>query len=60
MSPPPALHLPGLADEVAAAVTEVEAGLRLEQAPHGLDEWDERPLQRALAAALRPTVQREA
>ena len=46
-------HLPTVADEVAAAVAELEAGLRLEQAPHGLDEWDERAWQRALAAALR-------
>ena len=53
MSLQPGSHLPGLADEVAAAVSELEAGLRLEQAPHGLDEWDERALQRALAAALR-------
>ena len=46
-------HLPGVADEVAAAVADLEAALRLEQAPHGLDEWAERALQRALAAALR-------
>jgi hypothetical protein len=46
-------HLPGVADEVAAAVADLEAALRLEQAPHGLDEWDERAVQRALAAALR-------
>jgi hypothetical protein len=46
-------HPPTLADEVAAAVAEAEAGLRLEQAPHGLDEWDERAFQQALAAALR-------
>jgi hypothetical protein len=50
---PFAWHLPTLADEVAAAVAEFEAALRLEQAPHGLDEWDERAWQSALATALR-------
>ena len=50
-----AWHLPGLADEAAAALAALEAALCLEQAPHGLDEWDERPLQRALATALRRT-----
>lgn len=41
-----------LADHLARAVAELEAGLRLEQAVHGLDHWDERALQQALAAAL--------
>lgn len=45
-------YLGDLADQVAAAVADLEAGLQLEQAPHGIDEWDERPLQRALATAL--------
>jgi len=47
-----ALYLGELADHLARAIAELEAGLRLEQAPHGLDVWDERALQQALAAAL--------
>jgi len=50
-------HLPGLADEIAGALAAAEASLRLEQARHGLDEWDERPLQHTLAAALRRSHQ---
>lgn len=46
-------HLPAVVDEVAAALADLEAGLLLEQAPHGLDEWNERTLQQALAASLR-------
>ncbi len=45
--------LPDVVDEIAAAVADLEAGLHLEQAPHGLDEWDERSFQQALAASLR-------
>jgi len=51
MSWPPG-YLADLADQVTAALAELEAGLRLEQAPHGLDEWQERAVQRALAAGL--------
>lgn len=47
-----AWYLGDLADHLERAVAELEAGLRLEQAPHGLDAWDERALQQALAAAL--------
>ncbi len=47
-----AWYLGELADHLARALVELEAGLRLEQAPHGLDAWDERALQQALAAAL--------
>ena len=41
-----------LADEIAAALATLEAQLRLAEAPHGLDEWPELPLQEALATAL--------
>ncbi len=51
----PPWYLGGLADLIAAALVELEANLRLEQAAHGLDTWDERPLQHALAGALRRT-----
>lgn len=44
---PATWHLPGLADEVAAAVAELESGLRLERIGH-----------RACGVALWPTVQR--
>lgn len=47
-----AWYLGDLADHLARGVAELEAGLALEQAPHGLDVWDERALQQALAAAL--------
>ena len=47
-----AWYLGDLADHVARALAELEAGLALAQAPHGLDAWDERALQQALAAAL--------
>ena len=47
-----AWYLGDLADHLARAVAELEAGLTLEQAPHGLDTWDEAALQQALAAAL--------
>ncbi len=64
MSPPTRnpWPFPRVVAEIAAAVAEAEAGLRLEQAPHGLDEWDERALQEVLTAALRRTyeVAREA
>ncbi len=47
-----AWYLGELADHLARGVADLEAGLALEQAPHGLDAWDERALQQALAAAL--------
>lgn len=47
-----AWYLGELADHLARAVAELEAALALEQAVHGLDVWDERTLQQALAAAL--------
>jgi hypothetical protein len=50
----PPWYVGGVADELAAALAAHEAALRLEQAPHGLDTWDERRLQHALAAALVP------
>jgi len=58
----PPWYVDGLADDVADALASVELALRAEQAPHGLDEWDERRVQEALAAALRPAheVAREA
>ncbi|HEY3352145.1 MAG TPA: hypothetical protein VGQ83_02770 [Polyangia bacterium] len=47
-------HLPGVADRLADVVAALELDLRVAQAPHGLDAWDERRLQHALAAGLRP------
>jgi hypothetical protein len=41
-----------LADHLARAMAELEAGVGIEQAPHGLDVWGEARLQQALAAAL--------
>ncbi len=52
----PPWFLGGVADELAAGLAAIEAALRLEGAPHGVDEWDERPLQLALADALRRHV----
>ncbi len=51
MTPP--WFLGGLADELAEGLAAIEDALRVEAAPHGVDEWDERALQHALAAALR-------
>lgn len=55
MGPP--WFLGGVADELAAALAAIEAALRLEAAPHGVDEWDERRLQLALAEVLRAHVE---
>ena len=57
----PPWYLGALADALADALAAHEAALRLEQASHGLDSWDERALQHALAVALAPayTITRE-
>jgi hypothetical protein len=52
----PPWFLGGVADALAAALVALDAALRLEDAPHGVDEWDERRLQLALADALRGRV----
>lgn len=49
----PPWYLGDVADALADALASLEQALRAEHAPHGLDEWDERPVQHALAAALR-------
>lgn len=48
----PPWFLGGIADALATALAGLDGALRLESAPHGIDEWDERRLQLALAAAL--------
>jgi hypothetical protein len=53
MGPP--WYLTGVVDELGAALAALEQAHRDEAAPHGIDEWDERPLQLALADALRGT-----
>jgi hypothetical protein len=46
-------HLPTITAGLASVLARLEAELRLEQAPHGLDSFDERAFQRAFAAGLR-------
>src|SRR5262245_23523766 len=46
-----------VADHLGAAIAAAEAGLRLEQAVHGLDGKSERELQALLAAGLAPSYE---